>query len=586
MRNGTGMSWLGAAGAFVLSWSVVRGIGVRQTAAHTPAPGPLELTASSDDAPLDSSRASRTQTLQGSALESEVNKIATLANRTTEEDGRYVKELYEFASRIPLKEFPRVLELLRKQGSKRTEQLRQELLAYWMEQNATAARSYIGTLSPQERQRLFNADHQFNPVADAWARADSEGLMSWLKSLPARERQALRDSVRDSIAQVLSHRDPAMAFSVLLKSPDGDNGSKGTIETMIFSEWVQRDPEAAAAQSLRLEAGTGRWVAINRVTAELLKKDQGTAMAWVRQIVNPDLAREAAITLASNLSNKDPERALVFAVEQGVADTPEAEYMRGQACWEWMKRDADRALEWVQRLDTGPTRDLIFSKMLSRAADEQPQRAAELFLAESAQGANLGNSARDIVRGLGKAGNVDATVSFLSKLPEAEQLRAADYAPYAILERLGADVAVDTGSQLPSGSLRDRWMQQSVESIAKEKGPQELQRVLERLPAGPDRNSLTSKAIAEVIRLKADPEAALALAQTLPNGHEYLMQGVAEWLKSSNPTPARNWIQQTKMFTPEEKQRLLQPVTTVTSAAPVGGSNNSGTQTNTRIPRP
>ncbi len=585
MRNGIGISWLGAVGAFALGWFVVRSTGPQSKPLLPQEPSIPEPATHISESALNSHATVNSRALRGADLESRVREIAMLAGRRSEESSQYVKELYEFASSIPLKEFPRVLELLQKPGSRKYEALRRELLAYWLEQNAPAARAYINGVSPKERQRLLVADGQFNPLVHAWASADPVGLVEWLKNLPTRERQAVKDSILPSVARTLAGRDPSEAFSLLLDSPDTNYGDQGQIEGAIFNEWARRDPGAAIDAALRLKAGIGRWAALSMSVRELLKADEEAVMTWVSGLTDPELAREAAIVTADHLTSQTPERALTLLIEHNVTSAPEAQNARFQSCWEWMRRDSIGALKWAQQLEPGAARDAILATMLPLLAKDQPQRAAELYKAETEQGATLGSSAQDIMQSFIKNGATESAISFLNDLPETEQMRATDTLPfYLLFNKTSPRDVLGIALQLPSGGVKDKWMEDSVKYIVRQRGTIEVQQALEQLPPGTDRDAFTGRTIVEALRLKADPDTAVALSQTLSDGHRYLKEGIAAWLGSSNPTPARQWLQQTRLFSPEEKQQLLEPPSAPNNTAP--SRTDSRTHSSTGIPRP
>jgi hypothetical protein len=487
--------------------------------------------------------------LQGEGLEAAIRGISAMASENSE-DSRFAKRLFEFALQIPTGEFSRVLNRLRKPGCKRHDLLRAELLGYWMESNAPEARAYLTALPTLERARLIG------PAADAWARIDSDGLLNWLRNLPSKERQAIRATVRNSVAAVLSQRDPAQAVSLLLESPDGENGGDGEVELNIFEYWGKGDPLAASQRALLLPGGRGRSTALAITIEQWIKTDRAAAIAWVKSIPDPGLAREAGIKLTERLGLIDPEAAVKFAVEKGVADG-DSSFPR-DACGRWVKRDQAGALAWAQTLPASPSRDVTVARMLANVATTQPQTAARLFLAELERGADMAEASGDIIQGLVKAGDGITLGSILEHLPESERQSLTSRVTGTLSNEMEPAKILTIGLQLPPGPARERWLQDSVGWITQQRGLQQAREAIETLPAGPERNSYVAAAVLKEFSMSREIEDAVALAQTVPNGRDCIKQGVSGWLGSTDATAARNWLRQTHALSEEEKQQLLQ----------------------------
>ncbi|MHA3774971.1 hypothetical protein ACXR0O_25915 [Verrucomicrobiota bacterium sgz303538] len=521
--------------------------------------------------------ASAGQGIQRGELEAAIEGICEMADEGPK-DSRSSKRLFELALRIPAKEFARVLDQLRRPGSKRHDQLRAELLGYWMELNAPAARAYLAALPVLERARLIG------PAADTWARMDSEGLMSWLRNLPSHDRQAVRDTVRNSVALALSERDPAMAVSLLMESPDGENGGDSQVEFNIFFSWADKNPEEAAQRALLLSGGKGRSRALVSVMEQWKKTDPAAAMAWVRNISDPNLAREAGIALAARLGLIDSETAVKFAVEQGVADDVENYYLRN-ACNGWMKRDPAGALAWAQSQPSSPSRDATLARMLANVAKTQPETAIQIFVTETERGANMAEASQGIIMALGKAGDGKVLASFFEHVLESERPYLTENAASRLVNEVEPAQILSVGLQLPPGPLREGWLERSVYWITMQKGLQQTRQVLETLPAGPERNSLAARAVLDEFNWNRNIEGAVALAQTLPEGRDYIKQGVERWLRSADATGARNWLSQTRVLTEEDKQQLLQSVAVAATTAPQPATG-ARPAPNSSIPRP
>jgi hypothetical protein len=576
MRSGALRYWAGVAGAFALGWAVTDNIGSQRFSPRNAKSEQSRAKYLPERQRLNDLYGSDRQVTQGEELEAAITAISALANEVSE-DSLFTKRLFEFALHIPPKEFGRVLDRLRKLGSKNHDRLRAELLGYWMELNAPAARAYLTALPILERVRLIG------PAADAWARMDSEGLMSWLVSLPSHESLALRDTVRDSVAAVQSQRDPAHAVALLLESRDGGNGGGGRVELEIFAHWSKSDPVAAAQRALLLPGGKGRATAL-AVTMEFwLKDNRAAAIAWVQNISDPNLAREAGIKLTERLGLIDPQAAVKFAFEQGVADA-DTFYAR-EACKHWVERDQAGALAWAQSLPSSASRDITLARMLAGLAKSQPQTAARMFVAETGRGANMADAAQDIIQGLTKAGDGKTLGAFLEQFPEAEGRSLTALVVGGLASESDPSKILATGLQLPHGPARARWLEESVGWITQQRGLQQAQQALETVPAGPERNSFVATAVLKEFSMGRDIDRAVALAQTLPNGRTYIEEGVTRWLRSGDATAARNWLRQTRTLTEEDKQRVLRSAAAPAAVVSPAPTNSGATPTNA-ITRP
>ena len=99
------------------------------------------LDADSQDAPSSSPENSRR--LQGAALRSAVEAIASLNVSEGGGNARSVIQLVEFADQLSADDFPIVLAMLGESGKAPHEAIRAELLAYWIDKDAIKARAYF-----------------------------------------------------------------------------------------------------------------------------------------------------------------------------------------------------------------------------------------------------------------------------------------------------------------------------------------------------------------------------------------------------------------------------------------------------------
>lgn len=587
-----GTLWLaGAVGAFVTTWLIAGNFPSDSPSTRVVRDRVIENASveSVEYRQLHSEPAGSVPTrLLGTELESAVARIAPLSVTMESGDVRSVAALFEFAERIASEDFPAVLAMLAASGKDASDPARAELLGYWLERDFEKAQAYFTSLTAKDRERFLGKGREPGPVLDALARIGPDGLLTWLKGLPAAEQRAIRDRVRMAVGSALSPFDPSMAVTLLLDSAEDKTTTEaGWAEITVFSDWAQKDPLAAAERAMKLPGGDGRIGVFRFIMNAWIDKDLDAALEWIRELEAPEEAHEAAIAAAEMLATRDPAAAVKLTMEMGATDAS----IRGRAVSAWVRKDLPAAVQWAEALVPGPAREAVWSDVISAVSENQPQHAAELFLKESAKGNHLSSAAPSLVYSLAKADDMGVLGAVLLVLPEEEQSRAIGGAPFFLRDALGPRGLMERGMQLPPGAVRDQWLDESLEQIARGHPNEVLQAAVAAIPAGENRQRVAEQAVkaafgATARRLSVDPESALAMATALNVKREHIVLGLSAWANGEDRTAALQWIERTSHLTEDEKEGLLQPSMAAHRAAPSLPASDFVIPAGQRFPRP
>ena len=272
-------------------------------------------------------------------------------------------DLYEIAEGLDAPGLAAMMDALRDLGR---EDLRAQLLGYWLEVDFKGARAFMGKLPIEEVDRLLEAE-----TLQTWVRQDVHDLAKWYASLPAGDRSKSGKNWRYSITLAMVNVDPAAALQTSMQRfasepPDGSQPD-------LFRQWAKTDPEAAAARALELPPSKIRNQAIPEILEEWEGKDPDAPRAWVNGLQDPQLKERATVGLAEAISKTDPSGAAQLLVQPG--RSPQRQRLLDHVLEIWVKKDSDAALAWAdtQTAESVRTNAKLEAARVARAAAQGKQ---------------------------------------------------------------------------------------------------------------------------------------------------------------------------------------------------------------------
>ena len=225
-------------------------------------------------------------------------------------------------------------------------------------------------------------DEVFRTVSAKWADNEPQKALDYLFRLPT------GPLVGDTIANVVTayaKTDPVAAAAYVGKIPDPK--SQQTAALAVGEAWGAKDHAAAAQWALSLPEGDGRDGAIAGVAQGWGTKDEEAALAWAQGLPDGEARLDALydIVMQTGMRHDHPQQAADIAA---IFTNPSAQQMAYQAIAEaWAGTDPDSAMQWLQGLPAGLSRDLatwrlaVGLSLYRTATAEQLAKAAPVMMA-------------------------------------------------------------------------------------------------------------------------------------------------------------------------------------------------------------
>jgi hypothetical protein len=255
-------------------------------------------------------------------------------------------------------------------------------------------------------------------IAGEWAKQDSDGALTWAKSLEGKDGARATSGVLSELAK----SDPAKAASMV---SEVEEDGRAQAYASIAGEWAKQDwgateswisglpadqqdgalgsaikslaasdPTLAAQKTLAIPEGNARTNAMEEVSGEMAKTDASGAMSWVMDNGNEDAQKESVGDVMQAWVTQDKGAALGWINEQsegGVRDAAVQSYVFndrtgspqeslvlaetisddgsrdravGMAAFRWVNEDPVPAKEYIQSSDS--MSDRMKERLMSR----------------------------------------------------------------------------------------------------------------------------------------------------------------------------------------------------------------------------
>lgn len=430
------------------------------------------------------------------------------------------------------------------------------LLEHWTAIDFDAAKAWVLALPDTARLRSIRG------IAREWARRDPKGLMDWIKSQESNARKDAISSVgMDSLA-IATANDPEQGLELIRKVriPNVEDGQ----ESQFYASLGKASPSDAAKRLLQLPAGSNRTESLVSITRQWAETDLPAAKKFWEGIQDAALSVALAPAILEGWSVQDPKAAIEFLAD--LPATKENLEAVPKVLSEWANRDPKAALAWLDRQPTGSLNYDAYGAVLGRLGDKDPEGALELLLKRD--DAKLRTSYWGFTAPMFRLAQTDSESAAFARLEKLLLLEGSEFkdqlaAHYAgPLAQRYPDRVCTWAANLPPGGKRASILEQIALNLKTTDQTRAVQFAVS-LPI--DRESVP---VIEEIAMQTvlhTPEKALPLYGRIAQPHEaraILKRHIYSWVHFNEMSARQKmttWLQQTEVFSAEEKQALLTP---------------------------
>lgn len=355
-----------------------------------------------------------------------------------------------------------------------------------------------------------------NNAINRWLERDMTAARDYVLGLPRGE---MRDMQIRQVTQEMVRRDPQEALAWVDGIPEADR--EEAIQSL-FSNWGNKDPDAAIAAARNLPQGRMQETALGQLAESLIESDVKTAMELLKDLPEGQARQNAMNQVGYRWARLDP----AAAAEWIYSNDPNAE--RGsmhQVMWEWSRNDPEAALKWVLNLPESDRKGQMVGQVVSQMSRSDPATAAEQ------------------IEKLPIESQRSAVQNFVSNWTYRDPDAAAKWA---------LSLRDATSQENAIGAVASQWGNRDPAATA---------RWIEKLPAGAARDAAVTNF--SYAASQTDPEGAVAWAVTIrdPDKQRNTVRNTyANWARK-DPVAAANWMQSTNAISAETKAELqtMQP---------------------------
>lgn len=361
-----------------------------------------------------------------------------------------------------------------------------------------------------------------------------------------------------------------------------DRDARERLAREIAASLAATRPMDAVAFALSLAPGPAQTAALEVGARSWLRRDAATALRWAMELADPTTTRVVRRAVADESAGVAPAATLARLL--ALPAEPGRDEVLGLAAAAWVRRDADAAEAWLQRLPAGDLRQRLTAQMGFELAQTHPRRAIPL-----AETLAPGRDRWLLVTAITQtwvAVDAPAAFAWTRQLGPGEAHTAAvaglDAGLGVAVSRRGAtvlDTRGGTSRRRAGGTVRElepgddgafaTWRGQQAPGLPRDEAVLEYVRqrgALEpmligpwvaQLPGGPGRDRAIEVFWETLVRVS--PAEAAQWLEALPRSDrsdEKMEQTVREWLRT-DPAGAAAWLRRSTL-PPERIEALLQ----------------------------
>ena len=384
-------------------------------------------------------------------------------------------------------------------------------------------------------------------VIPSMAKTDLQGALAYAEKLGPGDTMSLTDGdLHDrTISQVFENaaRDGQGALALMQSLPEGrtkDLAARGIIKFM-----SENDPQAAMDLATGIGAVRIRYDVMGSVAESWFKNDPAAATQWMQSLPEGETKDLASITISRLMAQNDPQAALDMATKIGDSNwRTEAQENVVWQLGEWSKKNPAAALQWMQSLPEGQTKDIVSSTISREMAARDPQAAFDI--ATGIGDSDRRTAAQENVVNQWSEKNPAAATEWMQSLPEGLTKDLAASAVSRSMAENDPQASMDMASGIGDSKLRTE-AERVAAIFLYEKDPAAAIQWMQSLPVGQTKDSAARGISSMMSNGDKNPQPAAAMDMASGIGDSNLRneaQGsVAIAWMSHDPAAAIQWMQ-------------------------------------------
>lgn len=329
-----------------------------------------------------------------------------------------------------------------------------------------------------------------------------------------------RSEKLDQLAKSINPADLPEVLGLLWKkdlSPDGQE-----LRRRLAGRWAETSPQDAAEFIARQSPGATRQESLDLIATTWAGHDFNAAVAWARQLPEPDDQQNSLIAIAYETARSAPLEAMKLAV--GLPPSESRDDLLTHAANQWAGNEPRTAAAWVSQIQDQDLRERLLASVVTTWSDQNAVEAAEFGLKSVSPGEQQDR----------------LIVGVVQRWAQTEPRQAADWV-----------------ARFPEGALRDTAIENLV-SLWVDRSFEQAGDWLNGLAPGAVRDVGVSALVSRTLPIAPDVAAEWVGEIGDADRRANQMENVAEAWLATDAAAARAWITQSPL--PDEvKTRLLSP---------------------------
>lgn len=264
-------------------------------------------------------------------------------------------------ARLKPAEFPEALRLAQQVTFRQRYELCLRLILRWAEVDGLSALQYA--------ERLPSFRHYLRQIIGDWARHDTAGVISWLHDNWDRGSLGMIESPNDFALAAIAQVDFDKAFEF---AQSVSSRKQHALMGVFRGEQITPSRADQLLQACKdLSPRQGKRV-LHHVLGNWANHDLFGIKAWVDNLPEGDMGRDAKRSFAASWAGQDPEKGLAYGLSVG-ATLLDLRY--GLA--EWTQSDPDKASAWFLSQPPSADKDQVAKKWLQALSQHGSAKKAE-----------------------------------------------------------------------------------------------------------------------------------------------------------------------------------------------------------------
>jgi hypothetical protein len=303
----------------------------------------------------------------------ESSKTAATTNKSLAEilknpnAAQRTKDLEEYVRHLAPSEIGAALKQIRKMPEGSSKTLASGLLvSHWIETDPEGALKFAA--------QNHDFDYITADVFQQFAAGDVQEALARAQAItdPNARYQALR-----GVLSYMADSDPLAALQ--LANTLGTFANNEPLSQMIYRQWAQIDPQAAAAAAAQASADGGWRSPVNQVLRNWASQDPLSALAWINSQVDPSMQARDIGQIIRQWSRDDESAAVNYVNNLGAG--PARDAAAAALAFSLGTNDPSSAISWAQSIGDQGMRDNAIQRLMREIMSTNPSNGAAILQA-------------------------------------------------------------------------------------------------------------------------------------------------------------------------------------------------------------